>query len=622
MKKIYITVSLFLVSSAINAQNNETKKADQLFESYQYAGSIEAYLKLVEGKTADYHVYQNLADSYYQIFNMEEAAKWYEKVIQGTSSPENYFRYAQCLRSLGKYEEANKQMDKFANMLPNDERAKTHKSNPNYVKSLITAKPLFKVESTSFAVEKSNDFGPYLSNDNVLYFVSTRNNSKIDKWSNQPYLDIFKSTRNDNGTFSEVVEVKELNTPYHDGPVAISQDGTTMFFARDGHSSKLFEKDIKNNVKIGQLGIYKATKSDGKWSVVEALPINGTSYSVSHPTLSVDGKTLYFTSNMPGGLGESDIWKISISETGYGKPENLGSKINTPGREVFPFVTADEILYFASNGHQGFGGLDVFKVDLKKASNAVNVGKPVNTEKDDFSLSLNTKLNIGYFASNRSGNDLIYQAIPLCELEALAIITDKKSGQAIQKATLTLLDSEKNVISSTESDSFGKATFGIECGDEYLLQVTATNYQFLTIPIEKTSSKNVSIPLALTPNEVIITDKEVVLGNVYFEFDKSNITSVGAEELNKLVKVMQEHPSMVIFVKSHTDTKGSANYNLKLSEQRAQATVQYIVSKGISKERISGKGFGSSEPKVNCGLNCSEEQNAINRRSEFIIVKK
>lgn len=622
MKNIYITLSLLLVSVAINAQINETKKADQLFESYQYAGSIEAYLKLVEGTTVDYHVYQNLADSYYQIFNMEHAAKWYEKLLQGTSNPENHYRYAQCLRSLGKYEEADKQMDKFASMLPNNERAKTHKSNPNYVKYLISAKTLFKVESTSFAVEKSNDFSPYLSNNNDLYFVSTRNASKIDKWSNQPYLDVFRATRNENGTFSEVIEVKELNTAFHDGPVTISNDGSTMFFARDGHASKLFVKDKKNNVKIGQLGIYKAIKTDGKWSVVEALPINSTSYSVSHPALSQDGKTLYFSSNMPGGLGESDIWKISISEIGYGKPENLGSKINTPGREVFPFVTTDKILYFASSGHPGFGGLDVFKVNLNDVSKVINIGKPVNTEKDDFSLSLNNKMNIGYFASNRSGSDVIYQAIPVCEIDALAIITDKNTENAIQNAILNLLDADKNVISTTNSDSFGKATFVMECGEEYFLQVTATNYQSLTIPIEKTSSSNVSIPLALLPYEVIITDKEVVLGNVYFEFDKSNITSMGGEELNKLVKVMQEHPSMVIFVKSHTDTKGSANYNLKLSEQRAQATVQYIISKGISKERISGKGFGSSEPKVNCGANCSEEQNATNRRSEFIIVKK
>lgn len=622
MKRTYIILGFLFLSAMICAQNKDTKKADQLFESYQYAGSIEAYLKLAEGNEIDPHVCQNLADSYYQIFNMAEAAKWYEKMIQGTSNPENHYRYAQCLRSLGKYDEANKQMDKFASLLPNDERAKTHKANPNYVKSLLSAKPLFKVENTTFSVEKSNDFAPYLSNSNDLYFVSTRNASKIDKWSNQPYLDVFKATRNENGTFSEVVEVKELNTPFHDGPVAINQDGTIMFFARDGHSLKIYEKDKKNKVKVGQLGIYKAIKSDDKWLVVEALPINSTSYSVGHPALSEDGKTLYFTSNMPGGFGESDIWKISVSENGYGTPENLGNKINTPGREAFPFITSDGILYFASSGHQGFGGLDIFKVDLKNTDKILNIGNPINTEKDDFSLSFNSKKNIGFFASNRSGKDVIYQAIPVCEIEALAIITDKNTEKVIQNATLNLFDADKNLISSLNSDSLGKVTFGMECSNEYFIQVTAANYQSLTIPVEKTGKNTVTIPLALIPNEVIITDKEVILGNVYFEFNKSNITSVGAEELNKLVKVMHENPSMVIFVKSHTDTKGSISYNLKLSEQRAQSTVKYIISKGISKDRISGKGFGSSEPKVNCGANCTEEQNATNRRSEFIIIKK
>lgn len=622
MKKTYIILGFLFLSAIICAQNKDTKKADQLFESYQYAGSIEAYLKLVEGNTIDHHVYQNLADSYYQIFNMEEAAKWYEKVIQETSNPENHYRYAQCLRSLGKYDEANTQMDKFANLLPHDERSKTHKANPNYVKSLLSAKPLFKIENTAFSVEKSNDFAPYLSNSNDLYFVSTRNSSKIDKWSNQPYLDVFKATRNENGTFSEVVEVKELNTPFHDGPVAISEDGNTMFFARDGHSLKLYEKDKKNKVKVGQLGIYKAIKSDDKWLVIESLPINSTSYSVGHPTLSEDGKTLYFTSNMPGGFGESDIWKISVSENGYGTPKNLGNKINTPGREAFPFITSDGILYFASSGHQGFGGLDIFKVDLKNTDKILNIGNPINTEKDDFSLSFNSKKNIGFFASNRSGKDVIYQAIPVCEIEALAIITNKNTEKVLQNATLNLYDADKNLISSLNSDSLGKVTFGMECSNEYFIQVTAANYQTLTIPVEKTGKNTLTIPLALIPNEVIITDKEVILGNVYFEFNKSNITSVGAEELNKLVKVMHENPSMVIFVKSHTDTKGSISYNLKLSEQRAQSTVKYIISKGISKDRISGKGFGSSEPKVNCGANCTEEQNATNRRSEFIIIKK
>ncbi|MCL9769295.1 OmpA family protein [Flavobacterium sp. HXWNR69] len=622
MKKKYIVFSLFLVSLSIGAQTKASKKADQFFESYQYVNAIDAYLQLVNNKNADQHVYKNLADSYYHIFNTKEAVKWYEKAIQGAADSETFYRYAQCLKSNGNYKEANHIMDKFADLAPSDERAKAHKANPNYYNSLNEAKALFFVENTSFSTEKSNDFAPFLTNENELYFVSSRKSNKTDKWSNQPYFNIFKANRNENGVFTEVTEVKELNTPFHDGPVAISQDGNTMFFARDGHSSNLYTKDKKNNAKIAQLGIYKAVKVNGKWSIGEALPINSTSYSVSHPSLSLDGKTLYFSSNMPGGYGESDIWKIEIKENGYGKPENLGKRINTPGREVFPFIAADSILYFSSNGLQGFGGLDIFKVDLRNPKEAVNLGKPVNTESDDFSINLNSSKNVGYFASNRSGYDAIYQATPVCGTEVTTIITDVKTGKPIADALVSVLDAKNNIIEAKKTDNTGKIIFNLTCNSNYMLQVVAPNYETITHKFENNKEAFLMIPLRLNPNEVTITETEVILGNVYFEYNKSNITLMGAEELNKLVKVMQENPSMIIFVKSHTDSKGSMQYNAKLSEQRAQATVQYIVSKGINKERISGKGFGSSEPKVNCGSNCTEEENATNRRSEFIIVKK
>lgn len=622
MKNIYTTIALVLVTGIVCSQTKATKKADQLFESHQYVNAIEAYLQVANSTAADQHVYQNLADSYYQIFNTAQAAKWYEKVTQKTTNAETYYRYAQSLKSLGKYEEANTQLAMFAKLVPTDARAQAYISNPNYLTNLNTAKKLFNVEKTLLAVDKSTEFGPVLTNDNDLYFVSTRKQSKIDKWSNQPYLDVYKATRNADGTFSEITEVKELNSPYHDGPVTISNDGNTMFFSRDGLSANLFEKDKKNNVKIGHLGIYKAVKKEGKWTGTEALPINSTKYSVSNPSLSEDGKTLYFSSNMPGGFGENDIWKVAISENGYGKPENLGTKINTAGRETFPFVTSDGVLYFASNGLPGFGGLDIFKADLAHLDTAVNVGKPVNTEMDDFSLSINTKMNVGYFASNRSGFDHIYQATLVCSTNFLAVLTDSKSGKNIENATVTLLNDKNVTLSAQTSDSAGTTLFSVDCNAPYTMQITAANYKSLTYTIEKTNQNQVTIPLVLVPNEVIITDTEVLLGNIYFEFNQSNITTSGAVELNKLVTVLNENPTMVLFIKSHTDSKGNDKYNRNLSEQRAQSTVQYLISKGITKERVSGKGFGSTEPKVLCGADCTDEQNAINRRSEFIIVKK
>lgn len=620
MKKIYITLSLIFISGIVFSQDIAIKKADQLFGSYQYVEAIKSYLEIIKNKQGNQNVYRNLADSYYNIYNTTEAVKWYEKVVEKNADAETYFRYSQALKSIGNYTEANEKMKKFATLIPNDVRAKEFMQNQNYKLTLDNTQALFSIEKTTISEPKSNDFAAILTTTNEVYFVSTRNSKKIDKWSNEPYIDIFKTARNNDGSFSKVEEIKELNSMYHDGPVTISADGNTMFFARDGHSTNLYEKDKKNNAKIGQLGIYKAQKNNGKWEIKEGLPINNISYSVSHPSLSKDGKTLFFSSNMPGGMGESDIWKIAITENGYGEPINLGDKINTASREVFPFITNKDELYFASTGWSGFGGLDIFKVENN--SQVINLGKPVNTEKDDFSFSLNTELNKGYFSSNRNGNDAIFEATPICGIDLMVSVTDAKTGKNIENAKVTILDENNTLLYSTVTNTFGKCKQLLTCDESYSIQITASNYENVAFPISKSDSNQIEIPVKLTPNEVIITDKEILLGDVYFEFNKFNITPIGASQLDKLVAVLNANPAMIISVKSHTDSKGNLTYNLKLSEQRAQATVQYIVSKGINKERVFGKGYGYTEPKIACSVNCTEEEDAINRRSEFIILKK
>jgi outer membrane protein OmpA-like peptidoglycan-associated protein len=621
MKK-YSILSMILLLTVGYAQNKATEKADKLFESYQYIGAIDEYLKLADSKNANQYIYTQLAESYYNVFNTSEASKWYAKATQEKNVAEIYYHYAETLKVQGRYQEANKQMDTFASLSPNDSRAKEHKANPNYIPSLANKSKMFNVAETNIKSNGQSDFGALLTNDNTLYFVSTRNSSKkTDKWINQPYLDIFKATRNADGTFSEAVSVSELNTAYHDGPVTISSDGNIMYFARDGHSEGQFENNKATKTKIGQQGLYKATKKDGKWSQIEALPFNSTNYSVSNPSLSKDGKTLFFASNMPNGYGESDIWKVAVDENGYGKPQNLGANVNTPGKENFPFITDDNTLYFASSGKQGFGGLDIFKINLNTTEQPINVGKPVNSEKDDFSLTFNSAANIGYFASNRNGLDAIYGATPVCSSKAIAVVTNKQTNAVLSNASVAILDAKGNIIETKRTDSEGKVSYDIECQTGYIFNVKAENFETESFPIQKTKSGQVIVQAQLVPSEVIITDTEVILKNVYFDFDKSNITAQGASELDKLVKVMKENPTMVIFVKSHTDSKGKSAYNLKLSEQRAQSTVQYLLSKGITKDRISGKGFGNTEPKVKC-TSCTEEEHAQNRRSEFVIVKK
>jgi len=621
MKNIYIAI-LILVVNTVYSQNATTQKADQLFESYQYVDAIKEYQKLTENKKESVYVYEQLGNCYFIIFDNEKALVWYAKAVEGTASAETYYRYAQTLKSFGKYEEANKQMDVFAKLVPSDERAKNHQLNPTYIPRLLNATTFFTVSETNINVKDESDFGAFLTNDNELYFVSTRNTlNKKDRWNDQHYLDIFKTIRKKDGTFEDVSLVKELNTPFHDGPVTISQDGNTIFFARDGLSEGKYEVS-KNKTKIGQQGLYKAVKIDGKWEQIEALPINSINYSVTCPSLSKDGKTLYFSSNMPGGLGESDIWKVAVESNGYGKPENLGDKINTSDRENFPFITEDNVLYFASSGRQGYGAYDIFKINLSALEAAINLGKPVNSEKDDFSFSFNKLQDVGYFSSNRSGLDAIYTALPICKANSLVTVTDKKTGQIIINALVTISDSNENILSSKATNADGKVDFDLQCNTVYLLKISASNYEDKSATISKIVTGESTISVTLDPFEVIITETEVLLKNVYFDFNKSNITSQGAAELDKLVKVMKDNPNMVIFVKSHTDSKGSAPYNLKLSEQRAQSTVQYIISKGIESESISGKGFGNAEPKINCETDCSEEQHSQNRRSEFVIIKK
>lgn len=623
MKRIYITISMFLLLAVGYGQNSATAKADKLFDSYQYVAAIEEYLKLAENKNANDYIYTQLAESYYNVFDSQNASKWYAKAVKGKASAETYYRYAQTLKVRGNYQEANKQMDVFAKMMPKDERAKEHLANPNYIPSLTNTTKLFEVAETNIKNKGQSDFGALLTNDNILYFASTRNSSnKTDKWIDQPYLDIYQSNRDGNGSFSEPSAVRELNTPFHDGPLTLSADGNTMFFARDGHSEGQYEKNKKSNSKVGQQGIYKATKVDGKWSNVEALPFNSTSYSVTNPSLSNDGRTLYFASNMPGGLGESDIWKVSIDAITFGKPQNLGPNVNTADRENFPFITEDNVLYFASTSHQGLGGFDVFRTDLNTAEKPQNLGKPVNTEKDDFSFSFNKNANIGYFSSNRNGSDAIYAATPVCKAEATIVVTNSKTNTVLANASVAISDAKGNVIETKQTNAQGKVSYAIECTVGYGLKVSAQNFENASATVKSTKARETIVAVALDPTTVIITDTEVILNPVYFEYDKSNITAKGAVELDKLIKVMNDYPTMVIFVKSHTDSKGSAAYNLNLSEKRAQSTVQYLISKGITAARISGKGFGSTEQKVKCGTNCTQEQDAQNRRSEFLIVKK
>ncbi len=625
MKKVYISI-LSIVSlslTPLSAQNKDTQKADKLFKRLEYVDAAQEYLKLAEKGKADGYVYKQLGDSYFNTFNATEATKWYAKAIETPQDAETYYRYAQMLKAQGKYEEANKQMQSFASKAPNDQRAKDFKANPNYLPSLLDKQKKFDIKPLDINSDKS-DFGAVL-HQNSLYFTSARNGArKTYGWNEEPFLDIYKATYNVDGTITNAEPVGDLNSKWHDGPSSLSADGNTIYFSSESFKEKGgFEKDKSINAKLGQVNLYKATYSNGKWSNITQLPFNSNTYSTGNPALSKDGKTLYFASNRPGSIGGTDIWKVSVNADGtYGEPQNLGPKVNTEGEENFPFITDDnKTLYFASNGRQGFGGLDVFAYDLAKGE-STNLGKPVNSEKDDFAFTLNAEKNIGFLSTNRTGVDNIYLATPVCGVEVITVVSDAKTGKVLSNAKVAIVDEKKNVIATETTGANGEVAYYVECNKAYTIQASKDGYESNTFPVAASKGESRKVEAALSPIDVIVTDKEVVLNSIFFEFNKSNITQEGAFELDKLVQVLKNNKNMVILVKAHTDNRGSDAYNLRLSDARAKSTVQYILSKGISKEQISGKGMGESEPKVDCKASCTEEQHAENRRSEFLIVKK
>ncbi|KIX20750.1 cell envelope biogenesis protein OmpA [Flavobacterium sp. 316] len=621
MKKLYITLSFVIASGILSAQNRQTKNADKLFDRFEYVEAANEYLKLIDKGQGDNYVNQQLAESYYNVFNTKEAIKWYTKLVEEKQDAETYYKYAQMLKAEGNYDEANKQMQQFASMKPNDARAAAFKNNPNYLNKLKSQRPLFEIKPSDISSDKS-DFGGILTNDNVLYFTSARNIArKTHGWNEEPFLDLYQATYNENGTLSEPTLVDGINTKWHDGPATITSDGNTMYFVSESFNENKFEKVKTKNIKYGRIFLYSATKKDGKWENIKALPINSINYSMRNPSISNDGKTLYFSSDMPGGIGGEDIWKVSVNGDEYGTPENLGENINTIGNESFPFITDDNMLYFTSDSRQGFGGYDVYLADLTKGTEAINVGEPVNSEKDDFSFTFNTNKKVAIFSSNREGVDNIYLASPVCGVNAIVLVKNATTRKPIETAIINVVDDTNSVVATGESNDVGQKIFEIKCEKEYVFKVSKEGYEDGIFTLPASGNGSALVDAYLEPIKPIITEKEVILQPIFFEFNKSNITASGAEELDKLVVVMNEHPNMVIFAKSHTDNRGNDKYNLNLSERRAKATVQYIISKGIDKDRISGQGFGESELKVQCD-ECTEEEHSQNRRSEFLIIKK
>ena len=630
MKKIISIFIITLLSSAIlTAQSNETKRADKHFNKYEFVEAATDYLKLVTDGKADTYVYSQLAESYFNVFNTVEAEKWYAKALETSSEPEMVYNYSQMLKANGKYEESNTQLDLFASMRPADHRATAFRENPNYLPKILEKGKRFNVQNLAINSEVS-DFGGTLKN-GKLYITSARNsNRKTYGWNEEPFLDIYTAYVNDDGEFQtpSIIE-QNINTKYHEGTVSFSPDGNTMYFSRESFYEKVYERDSITKYKISVLNLYKSINQEGQWSEAEALSLNGDSYSVKNPSVSADGKTLYFASDKTGGYGNFDIYSAPIDENGsVGDATNLGQKLNTEGQEMFPFISANNTLYFSSNGHLGLGGLDVFfaKIVDGKVGPIRNIGIPVNGNADDFAFSINEETEEGFVSSNREGgvgSDDIYsikKIQPICDVLVSVTVKDRKTGLILVGAAVSIQDADGNIFGTKTSNTEGVVEYIIECNIDTKLVGSKIDYESGFTLVAGTSEEEVSADLILTPIDEIILANKVILNPIYFDFDKSNINAQAAFELDKLVQLMNKYKSIVLSAESHTDSRGSASYNLSLSERRAMTTAQYVISKGIDASRITGEGKGETMPSVDCGGRCTEEEHQLNRRSEFLIL--
>ncbi len=644
IKRIYILILLgFLVGAKGFAQEKLIKKANDKYEAYSFSPAIDIYKKVLDRGYTSADLLQKLGNSYYFNADYKNAADIYKRLVDSypdDTPPEYYFRYAQTLKTIEDYDTSNTAMAQFLEATKDNGRASTYKSEKYYLKEIKKNSGRFNVAPFRYNSPYS-EFAPSFYKEGLI-FSSDRDTGNFARnrhtWTGTDFLDLYKVNA-DSLSAGTVVKLGDgVNTRLHESTSIATEDGTTLYFTRNNIRKK---KHIKDESGVIRLKIFKASLIAGVWSNIEELPFNNDAYSVAHPALSPDEKTMYFVSDMPGSLGESDIFKVSIKEDGsFGTPENLGRPINTEARENFPFVSSSEILYFSSDGHPGLGGLDVFAVQMENGipnDGITNVGEPINSRYDDFSFIINEDTKRGYFASNREeglGGDDIYEFLevkPLllgCKQAISGLVSDDISKEPLIGATVKVIDEGNEEISSVVTDTDGKYTVLLNCNQGNFVRATMEGY----IPSEEYLAKSEGDPktidFLLERNTVSAgfgddLSKLLQLSTIYFDYNRYNIRKDSEIEVEKVIAAMEKYPSLKLKVNAHTDSRGKDSYNLWLSQKRAEATVDYMVKKGISKDRLSSEGYGETKLINQCanGVKCTSAQHELNRRSEFIILE-
>ena len=641
---------------ALKETSNKSKliqKADHYFDKMWYAEAAEIYEQaLLKGdKYYTSEIIQKTADAYYYNTNMEKAYEWYNILYENYGkelSAENIFKYAHSLKGTGKYARSKRLMRLYNKKIKNDpssaNSSQINKALANEVvlDNILATSENFKIKNLAINSEYS-DFSPMFLDSSQVVFASAQDSSFFNtrkyKWNDQPYLDLYVAKINEESQdLKDAVKFsKKINTKYHEASVTFSPDNSTMYFTRNNYGKKL--KRDKNG--INNLKIYMSKKVGDEWTEAIELPFNSDEYSTGHPALSPDGKQLYFVSDMPGSIGDTDLFVVDVLDSNnFSEPRNLGPEINTDKREMFPFFNGKK-LYFSSDGRTGLGGLDVFEADYTEEEGfgeAINVGQPVNSNKDDFSYIVDEETQKGFFASNREGGKgdddiysferLLLEEVP-ANMNAIAgVVTELVTGDLMPQALVVLLDENNIKLKEVETGEDGSFMFeDLDAITKYIIKTQKGEYFDNEMEVATKENDTISADISMKRLEELIAVedgiKKLKTEMIHFDFDKSYIRTDAAIELDKMVAVMNEYPEMVIKIESHTDSRGSRAYNEYLSDNRAKSSRDYLIEKGIAPERIeSAIGYGEDRLINECDgtVRCTEQAHYLNRRSEFIIV--
>lgn len=645
-KHTAITILFFLILcfsgiTHLHAQEKKLEKANKSYQKLAYIDAQKVYLTVAEQGFESEELFTKLGNSYYFNAQYNEAVKWYERLFDLNEEPEQAIlslRYSQALNATGDNDKAAYYYNEYRTRTGTNLDVKTV---IDYQKLIQQNSGRYELQALSGIYDENKISFGHTKLGNKLVYASTQTTktflNKRSAWDGLSFLSLYEvELDQQNKVIGKPKKLKKkLNSKFHESSPIYTKDGKTMYFTRSNITYKTKNKDKK-------LKIYRTVKEKGKWNKPIELSFNDDTYSSAHPALSPDGKKLYFSSDRPGGYGESDLYVAVINDDGsIGIPQNLGATINTVAKETFPFISASNELYFSSDGHFGLGGLDVFYVNLNQNSidYLLNVGAPINSYADDFALGIDQSTKRGFISSNRSSKEgeFVYDNIySFLELQPIndpylanlkGYVTDKHTGLPLANSVITLSDLQGQIYNQLSTDQNGYYEVSINKFETYYVKAEKEDYD-TDQKISKANLETQQIDFELQPNKVAITSgtdlaKVLNIPVIHFDFDKSNIRQDAKVELEKVLMALKTYDQLRLNIRSHTDSRGNDAYNKALSERRAKSTLDYLVSKGVDINRLESEGLGEAELLNKCdnGVPCSASEHQKNRRSEFIILK-